>query len=83
MERGLLTLSNVRFYVLDEADRLLDTGNRVQPPAPLSQESPVWKLPGVSTEEWTHCVNLLSVCLGISRLPWQRDLGRCKAGLAT
>lgn len=28
--RGLLSLANMRFYVLDEADHLLDTGNRVR-----------------------------------------------------
>jgi len=28
VERGLLSLANMRFYVLDEADHLLDTGNR-------------------------------------------------------
>ena len=27
VESGKLQLSNVRFFVLDEADRLLDTGN--------------------------------------------------------
>lgn len=32
VERGLLSLANMRFYVLDEADRLLDTGNRVRLP---------------------------------------------------